>query len=77
MNSKIIKISEDVYRDKVMGCWLGKNAGGSLGMPHEMMWGNEKTYDNKVIPKLTLYYGNKEHRKAKTFEQVSSLDMKL
>ncbi len=36
-----------------------------------------KTYDNKVIPQLTLYYGNKEHRKAKTIEQVSSLDMKL
>ncbi len=42
---KTIKLSEAVYRDKVMGCWLGKNAGGSLGMPHEMMWGNEKTFD--------------------------------
>ncbi len=36
-----------------------------------------KTYDNKVIPKLTLYYGNKKDRKSKTIVQVSSLDMKL
>ena len=52
MNSKIIKLSEDVYRDKVMGCWLGKNAGGSLGMPHEMMWGNEKVFDVSFYTKM-------------------------
>ena len=52
MNSKIIKLSENVYRDKVMGCWLGKNAGGSLGMPHEMMWGNEKIFDVSFYTKM-------------------------
>jgi len=52
MNSKTIILSEDVYRDKVMGCWLGKNAGGSLGMPHEMMWGNEKTFDVSFYTKM-------------------------
>ncbi len=36
-----------------------------------------ETHDNKVIPKLTLYYGNKKERKAKTIEQVTSLDMEL
>ena len=23
------------YKDKVRGCWLGKNVGGSLGAPYE------------------------------------------
>ena len=47
-----IKLSESVYRDKVMGCWLGKNAGGSLGAPHEKMWGNEKTFDISFYTKM-------------------------
>jgi hypothetical protein len=25
----------DQYRDKVLGCWLGKNIGGTLGAPFE------------------------------------------
>ena len=29
------KMSLDVYRDKVMGCWAGKNIGGILGAPFE------------------------------------------
>lgn len=28
-------LSKDVYRDKVRGCWLGKNIGGTLGAPFE------------------------------------------
>ena len=47
-----IKLSESVYRDKVMGCWLGKNAGGSLGAPHEKMWGNKKTFDISFYTKM-------------------------
>jgi len=35
------------------------------------------TRDNKIIPNLTLYYGNKENRKTKILEQVTSLDMEL
>ena len=27
------------YRKKVMGCWLGKAVGGTLGMPYEGMDG--------------------------------------
>ena len=30
-----ITISEQTYRDKVYGCWLGKNVGGTLGTPYE------------------------------------------
>ena len=30
-----MKISKEEYRDKVRGCWLGKNIGGTLGAPFE------------------------------------------
>ncbi len=30
-----IRINRDEYRNKVMGCWLGKAVGGTLGQPHE------------------------------------------
>ncbi len=30
-----MKMSFETYRDKVMGCWVGKNAGGVLGAPFE------------------------------------------
>jgi ADP-ribosylglycohydrolase len=32
---KDITMTEEEYREKVMGCWLGKNIGGTLGMPME------------------------------------------
>lgn len=35
-----IKINLETYRDKVLGCWTGKNIGGTLGAPFE--------WDNKV-----------------------------
>ena len=28
-------INENEFRDKVYACWLGKNIGGTLGMPFE------------------------------------------
>ena len=28
-----MKLSISAYRDKVMGCWRGKNIGGTLGGP--------------------------------------------
>lgn len=37
-----ITINRDVFRDKVMGCWLGKNAGGTLGEPLEGKFGNRE-----------------------------------
>jgi ADP-ribosylglycohydrolase len=30
-----MKLNQDDYRDKVLGCWLGKNVGGTLGAPFE------------------------------------------
>ena len=29
------RLNMDIYRDKVLGCWTGKNIGGSLGAPME------------------------------------------
>ena len=28
-------LNSEVYRDKVLGCWTGKNIGGTLGAPYE------------------------------------------
>ncbi len=28
-------INVEDYRDKVLGCWIGKNIGGTLGAPFE------------------------------------------
>jgi len=30
-----IQLAEDVYRNKVFACWMGKNIGGTLGAPYE------------------------------------------
>lgn len=35
MNNFSNRISDETYRRKLMGCWLGKAVGGTLGMPHE------------------------------------------
>ncbi len=35
MQSSATNLNIDEYRDKVLGCWLGKNIGGTLGMPFE------------------------------------------
>ena len=35
-------LNEKIYRDKVLGCWTGKNIGGTLGAPME---GQQKTWD--------------------------------
>ena len=32
-----IKLSLETYRDKVYGCWIGKNAGGTMGGPLESL----------------------------------------
>ncbi|MEN6305994.1 MAG: ADP-ribosylglycohydrolase family protein [Armatimonadia bacterium] len=41
-----IQISRQEYADKVYACWLGKNIGGTLGVPYEC---------NKSAQKLTFY----------------------
>ena len=35
MNIVSYKLDEDYFRQKVSGCWLGKNIGGTLGAPFE------------------------------------------
>ena len=30
-----MRLSQEEYRDKVLGCWMGKNIGGTLGAPFE------------------------------------------
>lgn len=41
----MIKLSRETYLDKVMGCWKGKMAGGTLGMPLEEMWGKKEPFN--------------------------------
>ncbi|OQW96985.1 MAG: hypothetical protein BWK74_07305 [Desulfobacteraceae bacterium A6] len=45
MNGKI-QLSRKDYKDKVYGCWLGKNIGGTLGAPFEC---------SKYVNNLTFY----------------------
>ena len=44
-----MKLNRKQYQDKVRGCWIGKNVGGTLGMPME--WNRQK---NEVV-----YYTHK------------------
>lgn len=49
---KQIKINRECFRDKVMGCWLGKNAGGTLGEPLEGKFGEKKMFHINWYPYL-------------------------
>ncbi|GAB2976229.1 ADP-ribosylglycohydrolase family protein [Actinotalea caeni] len=40
------------YLDRVLGCWKGKNAGGTLGTPLETAWGQEEPFDVWWYPEL-------------------------
>jgi len=46
------KINKAVFRDKVMGCWLGKNAGGTLGEPMEGKFGQTEMFHLDWYPSL-------------------------
>ncbi|WP_309397115.1 ADP-ribosylglycohydrolase family protein [Cerasicoccus maritimus] len=53
------KVKEDVlaipnYRDRVMGCWLGKAVGGTLGMPYEGHTGPLKLTYYDPVPETML-----------------------
>lgn len=45
-------INQDVFRDKIMGCWLGKNAGGTLGEPVEGKFGQDEMFNLDWYPDL-------------------------
>ncbi|MBS7635460.1 ADP-ribosylglycohydrolase family protein [Candidatus Bathyarchaeota archaeon] len=47
-----LKISRETYWDRVYGCWLGKNAGGTLGGPLERIYGQDEMFDVWWYPKL-------------------------
>ncbi len=49
---KLLHLSREDYFDKVMGCWLGKNAGGTLGTPVEKMWGEREPFDLDFYPEI-------------------------
>ena len=46
------KLSLETYRDKVYGCWVGKNAGGTVGGPLERIWGQDEMFDVWWYPEL-------------------------
>lgn len=47
-----IDLTSDTFRDKLRGCWVGKNAGGTLGTPIEEAWGREEPFDLWWYPEL-------------------------
>jgi ADP-ribosylglycohydrolase len=47
-----IDLAGPEYRDKLRGCWIGKNAGGTLGTPIEEAWGREEPFDIWWYPEL-------------------------
>lgn len=47
-----LNISGDRFRDKVLGCWMGKNCGGTLGTPVEEAWGRSEPFDIWWYPEL-------------------------
>lgn len=48
----MIDLSSETFRDKVYGCWLGKNCGGTLGAPLEKAWGEPEPFDVWWYPEL-------------------------
>jgi hypothetical protein len=47
-----LDINGSLFYDKVYGCWLGKNAGGTLGTPLEKTFGQEEPFDVWWYPEL-------------------------
>ncbi|MGN6446342.1 ADP-ribosylglycohydrolase family protein [Amnibacterium sp.] len=47
-----IDLTGATFRDKLRGCWVGKNAGGTLGTPVEEAWGREEPFDIWWYPEL-------------------------
>lgn len=47
-----LDIQSDQFRDKVLGCWIGKNCGGTLGTPIEEAWGRVEPFDIWWYPEL-------------------------
>ena len=52
MSKRKLCFNSKVFRDKELGCWLGKNAGGTLGEPLEGKFGREEMFDIRWYPEL-------------------------
>lgn len=50
--SEPIIFDRAVLRNKIMGCWLGKNAGGTLGEPLEEKFGRDEMFNIDWYPEL-------------------------
>ncbi|GCE14016.1 ADP-ribosylglycohydrolase family protein [Tengunoibacter tsumagoiensis] len=48
----MIDLNSQAFRDKVYGCWLGKNCGGTLGAPLERGYGEPEPFDVWWYPEL-------------------------
>jgi ADP-ribosylglycohydrolase len=47
-----LRIPEAAYRNKVLGCWHGKNIGGTLGGPLEEKFGRDELFNVSWYPEL-------------------------
>lgn len=52
MPARGIRLDTNIYRDKTLGCWLGKNAGGTLGGPLEGTFGKDEMFNVSWYPAL-------------------------
>ena len=43
---------EEKIRDSILGCWIGKNCGGTLGAPLEIAYGKAEPFDVSWYPKI-------------------------
>ena len=48
----MLDLNSETFRDKVYGCWLGKNCGGTLGAPLEKAFGEPEPFDVWWYPQL-------------------------
>ncbi len=48
----MLNLNSETFRDKVYGCWLGKNCGGTLGAPLEQAYGQPEPFDIWWYPEL-------------------------
>ncbi len=48
----MIDLNSPAFYDKVYGCWMGKNCGGTLGAPLEKAYGEAEPFDVWWYPKL-------------------------
>jgi hypothetical protein len=47
-----VNVLSPEFRDKVLGCWIGKNCGGTLGAPLEKTYGEPEPYDVWWYPEI-------------------------